>query len=155
MYSLFNTVQFDIPACKDGFVDTNNRITCLIKIHIISTCFSKSNMTTMCSVQYRHCIRHAVLLNNIGVKILENKCYGQALDTFQDALKVIKGVIHNSDDSTQSDCLLLLHSNASHRMANQRPFDQNVLNLDSIELCSDIRLLIMWTWSLMVPIVQE
>jgi hypothetical protein len=74
-----------------------------------------------------HPIRHAVAINNIGVTLLEKKCYGQAIDTFHDAMYLMQQIIIVDHRVTQSQSSLLWsacsirHVQACQRLANLDP----------------------------------
>jgi hypothetical protein len=55
--------------------------------------------------------RHAMVMNNIGVSLLERRCYFQALDTLKDSLSVIRSIAHHgisSQGCSQGDSNVLL-----------------------------------------------
>jgi hypothetical protein len=69
-------------------------------------------MIVSCPPSYQAEIRHVVALNNIAVTLLELKCYGQALDTFQDAILLIYQIVHAVDATTQCETIFLLFRSA-------------------------------------------
>jgi hypothetical protein len=79
-----------------------------------------------------HPIRHAVAINNIGVTLLGKKCYGQAIDTFHDAIYLMQQIIvimdpnppgiQASQSSLLSSACSIRHTQACQRLANLHPY---------------------------------
>jgi hypothetical protein len=103
---------------------------------------------------YESTIRHAVAINNIGVTLLEKKCYGQALDTFHDAMYLMQQILRvkQEDDTANttvpngmsgsrpatesqsylSSSCLIRQGQASHRLMNLYPYENNNIQTDVV-----------------------
>jgi hypothetical protein len=102
-----------------------------------------TDSSVRCPHPVQNAIRHAVALNNIGVTLLERQCYGQALQTLQDAMIFIHQIIHAVEATCceESFRCALLHQNAFQRLSHPCPVQPQqmmmLLEMVGVELFSD------------------
>jgi hypothetical protein len=85
---------------------------------------------------YQKCVRYAVAINNMGVTLLEKKCYEHAIRTFHDAMALVYQIIQIQHIDTES--CALLHRDASQRLIHARPNEHHqTFDFDVIELFSN------------------
>ena len=85
---------------------------------------SSSSSSSSCN---QSSYRSAIALNNIGVSLLELRCYQQASETFKDAVSLIKAFTPQNDHSLQQT----LHS-ARQRLAKPQPIRREVVEVDVV-----------------------
>jgi hypothetical protein len=107
-----------------------------------------NNIIIMMTDSNESVIRYVVALNNIGVSLLDRKCYDQALNTLQDAMPLIHQIVHASEVRTSSRkgasspcCCSVLHHNALQRLIHARPAQSQegdrMFKLNVVELFSN------------------
>jgi hypothetical protein len=88
--------------------------------------------------------RHAIVLNNIGVSLLEKHCYDQAVATLKDSLSIVRSITHgiglgeNNDniyiDQHLLDTAISMHEFAIKRISNPTPSKQQVVKFEAVYL---------------------
>jgi hypothetical protein len=89
---------------------------------------------------------HAIVLNNMGITLLEKNCYEQAIATLQDSLSIMQSITHRVTSREVNDTVgcddyihlmsvaTNMHNHAIKRTSMPEPHVQKVANFESLYL---------------------